>query len=160
MNSNNIHTIASIPIAGLITKVQQLSRYEGRGAYTAAGDSDFENVQITDQDAEWVRTFAIEGAQLLIARLMPLADSSEIKDEGGGVIEIKASNPDLVRTNIQAVERVCKETLCAYIMRQWCSEHKVARVAFYDSLFNDSVQACVVTLRSKRKPSFSDFNDD
>ncbi len=126
--------IAEITYTELFDRVQSLSSFEAREAYTASGEDDYERVHITEQDRPWIEAHIQTCAKNIYNALMPLADSMEDTDHN---IHIMSSQVREERPGKGTIRKILYEYIVAYVLMQWCREYLPARVQVYVDMMED-----------------------
>lgn len=144
---------------------QRISSFEGRGAVSPDGESDYLEVKITAQDYPLIADYVGTGLTVLDASLGRMAEkvSSNITAISVMMDMESASstfhfNVDNVRTSQANLANMMCEAVASYAMGKWLSERKPSRQKFYDDLFGEMVTSIKNSLTRKSHPQISDIS--
>jgi len=138
----------TLVFATITERAAMLSAFEAKQAVNTNGESMFSDVRIYSKDNEAIKTYIIEGAKLLEARLASSFTIDSTTGENG--ITWTFTDLDTRRTELKADK--FQEALVCYILTRWL-ENKIPNTAqAYNAMFKDLSEAAVKITKTKRKP--------
>lgn len=129
-------------------RCEQLSSFEADGKFDANGESRFMEIHINSVDKLLVQQYITQARLTLEERMQDMITSSS-SDTGFTWV---------IRTDTRWREdgrfaKHCEEAIIAYAMAEWLRGRLDDRVAFYERLFNNSLNLAVKNIFTKQEPT-------
>lgn len=145
----------------LIARCEQLSSFESEGKVDAAGQSRYLEIHINEADKLLIQQYIAQALGILEERMermiASVTENAGISDETKEeAVEIPGFTWTL-RTDARwkqnsTFTKHITEAIVAYTMSAWFSDRLPERVAFYDTLFNNSLNLAVKNIFTKQAP--------
>jgi hypothetical protein len=126
-------TTIIIPITGIKERCRMLSAFDARESLTPSGESNYNQMRLTEQEDILVDSFVCQAVNTIQASTTTIADMS-FSDQN-----VVLSVPDHLAA-VSAFKRTVAETITAYILTRWYEDKSEQRSNAYRALFQDMLE--------------------